>query len=61
MPVLGTDLAPPVARGRFFALWRPIAQLGSTVTPALFACIAEHAGDGFGFLDLAGCALGAAM
>jgi MFS family permease len=57
MQVLGTDLAPPFARGRFFAIWRPIAQLGSTVTPALFAFIAEHAGYGYGFLYLAGCAL----
>jgi MFS family permease len=57
MQVLGTDLAPPFARGRFFALWRPIAQLGSTVTPALFAFIAEYAGYGYGFLYLAGCAL----
>jgi MFS family permease len=57
MQVLGTDLAPPFARGRFFAIWRPIAQLGSTVTPAIFAFIAEHAGYGYGFLYLAGCSL----
>jgi MFS family permease len=57
LQVLGTDLAPPFARGRFFAIWRPIAQLGSTVTPAIFAFIAKHAGYGYGFLYLAGCAL----
>jgi sugar phosphate permease len=57
MQVLGSDLAPPFARGRFFAIWRPIAQLGATVTPAIFAFIAEHMGYGFGFLYLAGCAL----
>jgi MFS family permease len=61
MQVLGTDLAPPFARGRFFAIWRPIAQLGSTVTPAIFAGIAEHAGYGYGFLYLAGCALMVAL
>ena len=52
MQVLGTDLAPPFARGRFFAIWRPIAQLRSTVTPAIFAGIAEHAGYGYGFLTV---------
>jgi sugar phosphate permease len=57
MQVLGSDLAPPFARGRFFAIWRPVAQLGATVTPAVFAGIAQHAGYGYGFLYLAGCAL----
>jgi MFS family permease len=61
MQVLGTDLAPHFARGRFFAIWRPIAQLGSTVTPAIFAGIAEYAGYGYGFLYLAGCALMVAL
>ena len=48
---------PPFARGRFFAIWRPVAQLGATVTPAIFAGIAQHAGYGYGFLYRAGCAL----
>jgi MFS family permease len=61
MQVLGSDLAPPFARGRFFAIWRPIAQLGATVTPAIFASIAQHAGYGYGFLYLAGCALVVAL
>lgn len=56
MQVLGTDLAPPFARGRYFAIWRPIASLGSTVTPAIFAFVAENAGYGFGFVYLAACA-----
>ena len=29
MQVLGSDLAPPFARGRFFAIWRTVAQLGA--------------------------------
>ena len=33
MQVLGTDLAPRFARGRFFAIWRGIAQLGSALSP----------------------------
>jgi MFS family permease len=61
MQVLGSDLAPPFARGRFFAIWRPVAQLGATVTPAIFAFIAGHAGYGYGFLYLAGCALVVAL
>jgi len=47
MQVLGADLAPPFGRGRYFAIWRPISQVGSTVTPAIFAIIAERAGYGF--------------
>jgi len=57
MQVLGTDLSPPFARGRFFAIWRLIAQLGATITPAIFAYIADHISYGLGFLYLAGCAL----
>lgn len=54
--VLGVDLAPAFARGRFFAIWRTIAQIGGTLSPALFAFIAETVGYGAGFLFLAGCA-----
>ncbi|MFN0072074.1 MAG: MFS transporter [Chloroflexota bacterium] len=57
MQVLGTDLSPPFARGRFFAIWRTIAQLGATVTPAVFATIAEHAGFGYSFVYLGTCSL----
>jgi len=56
MQVLGADLAPPFGRGRYFAIWRPVSQLGSTVTPGLFALIAERAGYGYGFLYLSACA-----
>jgi MFS family permease len=57
MQVLGTDLSPPVGRGKFFGIWRLISQLGSTVTPAIYTFFAEHLGYGVGFLYLAGCAL----
>jgi MFS family permease len=57
MQVLGTDLSPRFGRGRFFAIWRTIAQLGATVTPAIFAYVAEHVGYGAGFLYLACCAI----
>jgi MFS family permease len=57
MQVLGTDLSPKFGRGKFFAIWRTIAQLGATVTPAIFAYIADHVSYGMGFLYLAICAI----
>jgi sugar phosphate permease len=57
MQVLGTDLSPRFARGRFFAIWRTIAQIGATATPGIFGFLAEHVSYGVGFLYLATCAL----
>jgi len=57
MQVLGTDLSPPFGKGRFFAIWRLIAQVGGTVTPAIFTYLAEHVSYGVGFLYLAACAI----
>lgn len=57
MQVLGTDLSPPFARGRFFAIWRLIGQLGGTITPGIFAYIADHVSYGVGFIYLAVCAI----
>lgn len=57
MQVLGTDLSPPFSKGRFFAIWRTIAALAGTITPAIFTFIAEHLGFGIGFLYLAACAM----
>ena len=56
MQVLGTDMAPSFARGRFFAIWRMVAQLAATITPAIFALLSEHLGYGTGFMYLAVCA-----
>jgi MFS family permease len=56
MQVLGTDLAPRTNRGRFFAVWRTIAQAGALVAPAAYAYLAEHVSYGVGFLYLAACA-----
>lgn len=56
MQVLGTDLSPAGARGRFFAIWRMISAFGGTVSPAVFAIIAERAGFGMGFIFLGMCA-----
>jgi MFS family permease len=57
MQVLGTDLSPPFGKGRFFAIWRSIAQVGGTITPAIYTLIAERISYGVGFLYLAGCAI----
>jgi MFS family permease len=61
MQVLGTDLSPQKNRGRFFAIWRTIAQLGATVSPAIYGLIAEHAGFGIAFLYLSFCAVGVVL
>jgi MFS family permease len=57
MQVLGTDLAPAINKGRFFAIWRTIAQVAALAAPAAYAYLAEHVSYGIGFLYLAGCAM----
>jgi MFS family permease len=52
MQVLGSDLSPTMNRGRFFAIWRLIAQVGVAVSPAAFAFVAEHVSYGLGFIYL---------
>lgn len=61
MQVLGTDLSPQQNRGRFFAIWRTIAQLAAAIAPAIYGLLAEHAGFGVAFLYLALCALGVVL
>jgi len=58
MQVLGTDLSPRANRGRFFAIWRMIAQIGATISPAVYAFLAEKAGFGIAFVYLSLCAVG---
>jgi len=50
MQVLGTDMAPPQARGRFFGFWRMVGEIGSLISPALFAFVADHGGYGSAFI-----------
>lgn len=57
MQVLGTDLAPAVNKGRFFAIWRMLAQAGALAAPAAYAYVAEHVSYGVGFLYLSACAV----
>jgi MFS family permease len=61
MQVLGTDLSPAANKGRFFAIWRMISQLGATAAPAAYALVAQVLGYGFAFVYLAACAVAVAL
>lgn len=61
MQVLGADLSPQENRGRFFAIWRTIANIGAAVSPAIYGLIAEHVGFGIAFLYLSLCAVGVVL
>lgn len=41
MQTLGSDVAPAEARGQFFGLWRLIQEIGTFLSPALFALLSE--------------------
>jgi MFS family permease len=60
MQVLGSDMAPAVARGRFFGFWRLIGEIGGLVSPALFALVAEQIAYSAAFGLFALCALATA-
>jgi MFS family permease len=60
MQVLGSDMAPSVARGRFFGFWRLIGEIGGLVSPALFALVAEQIAYSAAFALFAFCALATA-
>jgi MFS family permease len=61
MQVLGTDLSPAANRGRFFAIWRMLSQLGATVAPAGFALVAQALGYGTAFVYLGAFAVAVAV
>jgi MFS family permease len=61
MQVLGSDMAPAQARGRFFGFWRLIGEIGGLVSPALFGLVAEHMGYSISFAMIGLCALATAM
>lgn len=54
MQTIGTDIAPPHARGRFFGVSRLVAQSGRIGSPASFALLAELVsfGAAFAFLSV---------
>ncbi|HEY7378841.1 MAG TPA: MFS transporter, partial [Steroidobacteraceae bacterium] len=55
LQVLGSDLAPPDARGRFFGVWQTVNQAGTVLSPSVFALLSATAGApaGFAYLGLA--------
>ena len=60
MQVLGSDMAPAVARGRFFGFWRLIGEIGGLISPALFALLAEQVAYSAAFIFFALCSLATA-
>ena len=61
MQTLGTDVAPPQARGLFFGVSRLVAQGGSTASPTSFGLLSGTLGFGAAFVLLASTAFAAAM
>ena len=61
MQVLGSDLAPPDARGAFFGLWSLLRSVGAFVSPGLFALMSESQGFGAAFTMLSTMALTTAV
>jgi MFS family permease len=60
MQVLGSDMAPAAARGRFFGFWRLISEIGGLISPALFALMAERVAYSAAFASFAICSLATA-
>jgi MFS family permease len=60
MQVLGSDMAPAVARGRFFGFWRLVGEIGSLISPALFGLVAEQIAYSAAFALFGLCALATA-
>lgn len=61
MQVIGSDLAPPHARGTFFGLWGSFRNIGQVASPAVFALVADHFGFGASFFMLSVMSLGVAI
>jgi MFS family permease len=58
---LGTDVAPPEARGMFLGLWNFTGRTGTALSPIAFAYIADQAGYPISFLVIAAAALVVAL
>ena len=58
MQVLGSDLAPVRARGRFFGIWRLIGQMGNATSPVIFGVLsAVGYAASFSFVGFSGLAV----
>jgi sugar phosphate permease len=53
---IGADVAPSEARGMFLGVWRLTGQLGTTLSPVVFAVLADALNFGSSFLFVAGSA-----
>jgi MFS family permease len=60
MQVLGSDMAPAHARGRFFGFWRLIGEVGGLISPALFGFIADRLAYSAAFFLFSFCSLATA-
>lgn len=58
---VGADVAPPEARGTFLGIWRFTGQGGATISPIIFAVVAEHLNYGSAFLFVAASAMAVAF
>jgi MFS family permease len=58
---VGADVAPPEARGTFLGLWRFVGQGGATISPIIFALLADHLNYGSSFLFTAASAAAVAF
>lgn len=61
MQVIGSLIAPANVRGRFFGIWRLIGEGGSTMSPVMFAVLAETSGYAAAFVSLSVCAFAGAV
>ena len=50
---VGADVAPPEARGMFLGLWRFTGQGGATLSPIVFALLADRINYGSAFVFIA--------
>jgi MFS family permease len=50
---IGTDVAPPGARGTFLGLWRFAGQGGTLLSPIVFAVLADELSYGWSFVFIA--------
>ncbi|MDF2116045.1 MFS transporter [Roseiarcaceae bacterium H3SJ34-1] len=58
---VGADVAPPQARGTFLGLWRFTGQGGASLSPIIFALLADQVNYGSSFLFTAGAAAAVAF
>ena len=61
MQTMGSDVAPPEARGRFFGIIRLVAEVGTFLAPVFFAVLFELSGYTLAFVFVGATGLGAAL